>query len=134
MALGGCLDHAVRPGQRPSDHPRGLTTQQPPLRDPGITVDDPDSNVRQIRTPSTAHPPRSESRDHRHDHQWIRAWLRVVTDRVRGLGPRAGVLGFHEPTPIELRVWVLDYIELPGARLTARSGLSYRFQAGSPDG
>ena len=33
LALGGRMDSTVRPGLRPATSPRGLTTQQPPLRD-----------------------------------------------------------------------------------------------------
>ncbi len=62
LALGDRLDRSVRPGQRPAARPRGLTTQQPPLRDPRTNADDPDSEVRQISTPSSAH--RSASRVH----------------------------------------------------------------------
>ena len=35
LALGDRLDRTVRPGLRPAASPRGLTTQQPPLRDRG---------------------------------------------------------------------------------------------------
>ena len=41
LALGDRLDRPVRPGQRPPARLRGLTTQQPPLRDPSNTVEHP---------------------------------------------------------------------------------------------
>ena len=74
LALGDRLDRAVRPGQRPTAGPRDLTTQQPPLRDPRTALEHPDSEVRQITTPSTAHTPAEpRSRDHHHAHRWIEA-------------------------------------------------------------
>ena len=41
VAVGDRLDGPVRPGQRPATSPRGLTTQQQPLRDPRTTVEHP---------------------------------------------------------------------------------------------
>ena len=55
LALGDRLDGTDRPSQRPAASPRGLTTQQPPLRDRGHHVDHPDIEVRRTITPSAIH-------------------------------------------------------------------------------
>ena len=74
LALGDRLDRSVRPGQRPAVRPRGLTTQQPPLRDPRIKWNDPDSEVRQIQHALDRSP--LGDPDHAitgHAHRWIGA-------------------------------------------------------------
>lgn len=54
--MGARLSRPVRPGQRPADHPRGLTTQQPHCASEDNTWNTPDSEVRQITAPTVLTP------------------------------------------------------------------------------
>ena len=56
LVLGDRLDGTVRQGQRPAASPRGLTTQQPRLRDRGHPVQHPDIQVRRITVSRPPHP------------------------------------------------------------------------------
>ena len=74
LALGDRLDRAVRPGQRPAARPRGLTTQQPPLRDPRTTR----GTTRTARSggssrPDALTPQRRRSTHPDPAHRWIEA-------------------------------------------------------------
>ena len=78
----------------PPRPPRVLTTQPPTRRDPRNTMEHPDSEVRKIRTPSTARPSAIRTTRTPPCHRWIRA---------KSWSPDAGVSAISDATG---QVWM----------------------------